>query len=592
MTSIKDFGEKKHMSEDTRHLFKRFISYYRPHRALLILDISTAVARSLFTLVIPYLVVRLLGKEQLATSSLSTIWATIGVMGILILLMSICDYINTRWGHYLGAKMETAMRADLFRHLQKLSFRYFDNTKTGHIMSRISNDLSTISELAHHGPEDLLISICLIIGSMTFMFIMNWQMAVIVMIPLPIIIWWGSIFRLRLRSTSRAVRRKVADINSNVENAIQGIREVKSYAKEDYAIDRFDGVNEEFREAKTSMYNTMAAFHSGMMFLMEFYSVIIIGGGVLLVHAGKLEIAEMIGFLMYRSYMFQPVRRLVGFVEQYQQGVAAFERFAEIMDEVPDIEDRKNAVSIDTVKGDVRFDNVSFKYSTDREEWILQNINIHVPPGKTIALVGESGAGKSTLASLIPRFYEPQHGQILIDDKDIMILKKHDLRRLVGIVQQNVFLFDTSIGENILFGRPDASPAEMEEAARRAHILDFIKTQPDGFNTLVGERGIKLSGGQKQRISIARVFLKNPPILIFDEATSSLDTESETMIQQSMSELCEGRTTVVIAHRLSTVRNADYTYVLKKGVIVEHGAHKGLLAIGGYYHDLYNRNLL
>jgi ATP-binding cassette subfamily B protein len=580
------------MSEDTRHLLRRFISYYRPHRGLFMLDISSAVAKSIFTLVLPFIVVHLLNKEQLATATLTEIWTSIGVMGVLVILIALCDYTSMRWGHYLGARIESAMRGDLFRHLQKLSFSYFDNTKTGHIMSRISNDLNTISELAHHGPEDFLISTLLITGSLVFMFIMNWKMAVIVAIPLPVIIIWGSIFRMRLRNTSRAVRSKVADINSNVENAIQGIREVQSYAKEDYAISRFDDVNEEFRSAKTNMYSTMAAFQSGMMFLMESYSVIIIGGGVLLIHAGSLQLVEMIGFLMYRRYMFQPLRRLVGFMEQYQHGVAAFERFAEIMDEVPDIGDRDDAVSLQSVDGDIRLKNVSFKYDPTDDPWVLKDIDVHVEPGKMIALVGESGAGKSTLASLIPRFYEPQQGSILIDNKDIMSLKRRDLRRLIGIVQQSVFLFDSSIRDNIMFGRPEASVEEMLDAARRAHILEFIESLPDGFDSLVGERGVKLSGGQKQRVSIARVFLKNPPILIFDEATSSLDAESETMIQQSMDELSSGRTTVVIAHRLSTVRNADYTYVLRNGQIIEKGPHDELIGIGGYYKDLYNRNML
>jgi len=350
------------MSEDTTHLLKRFIRYYRPHRPLFTLDIGSAVLRSAFTIVIPFLVVRLLGRDQLAQASSGDIWTTIGLMTVLIGMMAYCEFINMKWGHILGTRIETAMRRDLFRHLQKLSFRFFDNTKTGHIMSRISNDLFTISELAHHGPEDVLLSGILVVGSLVFMYIMNWKMAVIVTIPLPVILIWGSIFRIRLRRTFREVRVRVADINSNVENAIQGIRETQSYAKEDYAVDRFNDVNNDFLTAKSNMYGTMARFHSGMMFLMEFYSVVIIGGGILLVHAGALQLVEMIGFLMYRRYMFQPVRRLVGFMESYQQGVAAFERFAEIMDEVPDIEDRPDAVTISEVKGDIRFKHLCFKH--------------------------------------------------------------------------------------------------------------------------------------------------------------------------------------------------------------------------------------
>lgn len=580
------------MTDSTGHLLKRFLAYYRPHRRLFCLDLLTAALRAGFMIVIPFLVVRLLGREQLAAAGLSEIWRTIGVLSVLILLMAAAEFVNVKWGHILGTRMETAMRGDLFRHLQKLSFRYFDNTKTGHIMSRISNDLFTISELAHHGPEDLLISISLLAGAAVFMFIMNWQMAVIVLVPMPVILVWGNVFRLRLRRTFRDVRRRVADINSNVENSIQGIREVKSYANEDYAIEQFDGVNTEFQTAKSNMYGMMAGFHSGMMFIMEFYSVIIIGGGMLLVHFDRLTLVEMIGFLMYRRYMFQPIRRLTGFMESYQQGVAAFERFTEIMDEAPDIEDRPGAVGLGEVKGDIRFEHVCFKYGAEDPGWVLEDVNLHMRPGRTVALVGESGAGKSTLAALIPRFYEPQQGRITVDGADIMDLKKQDLREEIGIVQQNVFLFDTTLRENIIFGCPDASEEELVRAARSAHIYDYIGSLSDGFDTLVGERGVKLSGGQKQRVSIARVFLKNPAVLIFDEATSSLDAESEELIRRSMEALCSGRTTLVIAHRISTVRNADYTYVVRDGRIVEEGAHDELVQRGGYYCDLYKRHVL
>ncbi len=580
------------MQKVRKHLLRRFVAYYSQHRRLFTIDMITAALHAGFTVLIPFLVVRMLNRETLAEAELADIWTTIAMLSGLILLMSITQYINTKWGHILGARIETDMRSDLFRHLQKLSFRYFDNTKTGHIMSRISNDLFTISELAHHGPEDFFISTFLLTGSLIFMFIMNWQMAVIVMIPMPLIVLWGSIFRLRLRRRFREVRKRIADINSNVENSIQGIREVKSYAKEDYTIGLFDCVNNEFKTAKSNMYGTMAGFHSGMMFLLEFYSVIIIGGGMLLVHAGTLGLVELIGFLMYRRYMFQPIRRLTSFMEQYQQGVAAFERFTEIMDEAPDIEDRPHPVTLEGVQGDIRVDHVSFRYGQDEDSWVLEDINVHVRPGQTVALVGESGAGKSTLATLIPRFYEPQKGAIWLDGVDIMNLRKQDLRRHVGIVQQNVFLFDSSIRENIMFGRPEASEEEMLDAARRAHIHDLILSLPEGFDTLVGERGVKLSGGQQQRVSMARLFLKDPAVLIFDEATSSLDAESEELIQESLATLCEGRSTVVIAHRLTTVRNADYTYVLRRGRVVEQGTHNDLIAQGGYYSSLYNRNVL
>ena len=573
-------------------MLKRFFAYYRPHKKLFAVDLITAFLHAAFMMVVPFLVVKMLNREQLSRATLTDIWLTIGVLGILMLLMAATEFINVKWGHILGTRIETDMRADIFRHLQKLSFRYFDKTKTGHIMSRISNDLFTISELAHHAPEDFLISVTLIIGSLIFMFIMNWKMALIVLAPMPLLLVWGSIFRIKLRQTFREVRKRVADINSNVENSIQGIREVQSYVRESHAIKQFDCVNNEFKTAKTNMYHTMAGFQSGMMFLIEFYSVIIIGGGMLLIHAGQMELVELLGFLMYRRYMFQPLRRLTGFMEQFQQGAAAFERFTEIMDIEPEIQDRPDAVTLDNVQGDIRVENAFFKYNDDDQDWILDDVCLHIKPGQTVALVGESGAGKSTLASLIPRFYELQRGRILIDGQDVMQLRLHDLRRNVGIVQQEVFLFDATIRENIAFARPEATEEEMIEAARSAHILDFIKKLPAGFDTLVGERGVMLSGGQKQRISMARLFLKDPPILIFDEATSSLDAESEVMIQESLERLCVGRSTLVIAHRLSTVKNADYTFVMRGGRVVESGTHAELVAGGGYYAELYNRNTL
>ncbi len=573
-------------------MLKRFFTYYKPHRKLFTLDLTSAGLRACFMMVIPYLVVRMLREDKMQSASLSEIWLTIAILSVLVILMAITEFINIKWGHILGTRMETAMRGDLFRHLQKLSFGYFDKTKTGHIMSRISNDLFTISELAHHAPEDFLISTALIIGSLSFMFVINWKLAIVVAIPMPILLMWGNIFRWKLRKTFREVRKRVADINSNVENSIQGIREVKSYAKEEYAIEQFDVVNSDFETSKSNMYHTMAGFHSGMIFLIEFYSVIIIGGGMLLVHAGQMQVVELLGFLMYRRYMFQPIRRLTGFMEQFQQGAAAFERFVEIMEEDPEIEDHKDAIPLDNIQGNICVNNASFKYNTDDKPWILDDVTIQISPGQTVALVGESGAGKSTMASLIPRFYELQKGSITIDGKDIMDLRQHDLRRNVGIVQQNVFLFDSTIRENIMFGRPEATEAELVAAAKSAHIYDFIMSLPKTFDAIVGEHGVMLSGGQKQRISMARLFLKDPPILIFDEATSSLDTESEVLIQKSLETLCQDRSTLVIAHRLSTVRHANYTYVMRNGKIAEEGTHTELIEKQGYYYDLYTRNTL
>ncbi len=553
---------------------------------------TSAGLRSCFMMVMPFIAVRMLSEEKIQQATLTDIWITIAILAILVILMAVTEFINMKWGHILGTRIETAMRGDIFRHLQKLSFGFFDKTKTGHIMSRISNDLFTISELAHHAPEDLLISTALIIGSLGFMFVINWKLAIVVAVPMPLLLLWGNIFRWKLRKTFREVRKRVADINSNVENSIQGIREVKSYAKEEHAIEQFDVVNNDFQTAKSNMYHTMAGFHSGMMFLIEIYSVIIIGGGMLLVYSGQMQIVELLGFMMYRRYMFQPIRRLTGFMEQFQQGAAAFERFVEIMEERPEIADRENAVPLENVQGDILVSSASFKYNDEDKAMILDDISIHIAPGQTVALVGESGAGKSTLASLIPRFYELQKGSIKIDGKDIMDLRMQDLRRSVGIVQQSVFLFDSTIRENIMFGRPDATEEELINAAKSAHIYDFIKSLPNGFDSIVGEHGVMLSGGQKQRISMARLFLKDPPILIFDEATSSLDSESEILIQKSLERLCVGRSTLVIAHRLSTVRHADYTYVMRNGKIVEEGTHTELIEKQGYYCDLYTRNTL
>jgi ATP-binding cassette subfamily B protein len=573
-------------------MLKRFLSYYRPHRKLFAVDIGSAILRAGSMVAIPYLVVKMLGRQELAGSTIQEVWLRIGLLTVLIAFMAVTDFVNLKWGHYLGTKIEANMRQDLFSHLQKLSYRYFDNTKTGHIMSRLSNDLNTISELAHHGPEDFLLSISLMLGSLVFMFIMNWRMAIIVAIPLPILVIWGGSFRLKMRSVFRDVRERVADINSNVENAVQGIREVQSHAMEEASIGRFDEVNGSFRDAKFRMYDVMALFHSGMTFMMEFYAVIIVGGGMILVHYRLLSLVELIGFLMYRRFMFQPVRRLIGFMEQFQQGRTAFDRFTEIMDVEPEIQDAPDAVELNEVTGDIRFEDLSFKYDDDAAEWVVENINLHVPAGKTVALVGQSGAGKSTLASLIPRFYEPQHGVVTIDGTNINRFTRKSLRSRIGIVQQNVFLFDSTIRDNITFANPEATEQELIQAAKDANILDFILSLENGFDTLVGEHGVKLSGGQKQRISIARVFLKRPSILIFDEATSSLDTESEELIQDAMDRLCENRTALIIAHRLSTVRNANYTYVLRDGHIVEQGTHQDLLGKNGYYADLYQRHQL
>lgn len=568
-------------------MLKRFIAFYKPHKVLFYIDIIAAIIASVLSIVFPTVTRKLVG-ETIPEKDVRMIIIFFAILLIIFIAKAVLNYIRVKWGHILGVRMEADMRSKLFRHLQKLSFTYYDNTKTGHIMSRITNDLNTIAEVAHHAPEDLIISLFTIIGSFIFMFKFNATLAWFALIPLPFMVIWGLTLGRRMKSGFRLVRKKIADMNSSVENSVQGIREVKSYANEDIEIAKFGNVNLHFKRAKEKMYSLMSLFHTGMGFITDLYYGIVLGGATWLILNNRLEVADLLAFILYINYILNPINRLINFVEQYQQGTTAFERFTEIMDIEPDINDIEKPVQLTSVAGEIVMRNLDFKYQGS-SEMILSNININVKAGKTVALVGESGAGKSTLVSLIPRFYEPLKGDILIDGVKVRDLEQKFLRDNIGIVQQNVFLFDTTIRENILYGQPEASDEEVIEAARRANILDFILSLPDGFETLVGERGVKLSGGQKQRVSIARVFLKDPPILIFDEATSSLDTESELYIQEALSQLSVGRTTLIIAHRLSTVANADYTYVMRKGEIVESGQHQELLADKGYYYNLCSR---
>jgi len=570
---------------DTWRLIKRFSSFYRPHKKLFALDIATAISQALLSIAIA-MVLNTVLKEYLPSQNFEMLMIAIVGVFLLATLMAVANYINMRWGHILGARIETDMRSELFRHLQKLSFSYFDNTKTGHIVSRISNDLFNVSEIAHHAPEDLFLSVFTIIPAFAVMFYYNIYMAYLTLIPLPFLLLWGMTYQGRMRSRYRHIRERIADINSSVENSIQGIREVKSFANETREIDRFDDVNSEFCFAKERMYAVIAAFHSTMMYIMSCYPLIVVTGGAVLVSYNLADLADIVTFTVFLRFIMNPIRRMVNFSDQFQQGAASFERFVEILDIEPEIQDRPHALHLECLKGEISLENIVFSYSESTGE-VLKNINMKVRAGQSVALVGESGAGKTTLAALIPRFYEVKSGRVLIDGHDIMDLTQSSLRDNIGIVRQNAFIFDATIAENIMFGKPAASRSELIEAARNANILDFIESLPEGFETLAGEHGVKLSGGQKQRLSIARVFLKNPPVLIFDEATSSLDTESESLIQDSMNKLCKDRTTIIIAHRLSTIRNVDNIYVMKAGEIVESGTHHELLKEKGYYYQLH-----
>lgn len=573
-------------------LLKNFLGYYRPHKKLVALDFGSAFMVAVLSSLMPY-GIKLILDDYLPQRDLKMITLTIAVIFVMCILLGIFMYVNTRWGHVLGVRMEGDMRTDMFAHLQKLSFKYFDHNKTGHIMSRISNDLTLIAEAAHHAPEDLLMALLTLTGAFAFMFHINPLFATICIIPLPLIVLWGMIFQGRMFRGFRQVRKKVADINSHVENSIQGIREVKSFANEKHEISNFGHVNRQFVKARENVYAAMAGFHSGIHVLTQGYSLMIIGAGALMIYYDRAVISDVITFYVYSNFITRPIFQLSGFIEQYQQGISAFERFIEIMDERPEINDPAKPQNPASINGRIDITDLWFRYSgNDEPSWTLRDINMKIDAGQKIALVGESGAGKTTLAALIPRFYEVNKGTILIDGVNIMAMSQRFIRSNIGIVQQQPFLFDSTVRDNILFGRPDATEDEIIQAAINANIYDFIKTLPDGLDSEVGEHGVKLSGGQKQRISIARVFLKDPPILIFDEATSALDNESEELIRSAMDQLCQNRTTIIIAHRLSTVRNADYTYVMRDGKIVEHGQHQELLDKKGYYQHLYSLNTL
>lgn len=569
-------------------MLKRFISYYGPHRRLFALDMGAALVMAALSIFFPYLT-RELFRSYIPEKDAVMIGRTLLVMAGMYLVNLVLNYVRIKWGHILGVRMETDMRRELFRHLQKLSFSYYDRVKTGHIMSRISNDLNMITEVAHHAPEDLLISVVVLAGAYVFMFIFSTPLALITLLPLPLMVAWGMFMGGRMRGGFRKVRSEIAEINSTVENSVQGIREVKAFTAERMEEEKFRVSNTNFLEAKAEAYTQMARFHSVMHFLRDLFYLTVVGGGVLMIMSGIIEVYDLLSFILFVGIILPPIDRLINFNEQLQQGAASFERFLEIMDIEPDIVDRKGAVDLSGERWPVRFEKVSFRYGRD-SDLVLDSVDLEVKSGSTVAIVGESGAGKSTLVSLLPRFYEPVSGRILVGGQDISCATRNSLREKIGIVQQNVFLFDATIGENIMYGNPEAGEEQMRAAAAAANILDFIQSLPDGFDTRAGERGVLLSGGQKQRISIARVFLKDPPILVFDEATSSLDNESEALIQEAMLRLTRDRTTIIIAHRLSTVRNVDTIFVMRGGRLVETGTHDRLLEAGGYYASLYRRH--
>lgn len=568
---------------------KIFISYYKPYKKLFFADMFFALVAATISLIYP-LIVRYITSNLLVNygikEAINTIILLIFAMLGLAALEFISNFFINYKGHMMGAYIERDMRNDIFQHYQKLSFNFFDEQKTGQLLTRITNDLFDITELSHHGPEDIVISIIKFLGAFVILLRINLPLTLIVFIFIPIMVLFAYNMKGKMNRAFRKNRERIAEINAQIEDNLSGIRVVKSFANEDCEIEKFNVGNENFVDSKRNSYWHMASFHSGLTFFISLINIAVIAGGSIFMANDIISLSDLLTFLLYINNIVEPVRKLINFTEQFQNGITGFDRFLEIVDVHPDIVDSKNAIELENVKGNFDFKDVSFKYNGTKEE-VFKNINLKVEAGDYLALVGSSGVGKTTLCNLIPRFYEVNGGSILLDGVDIRDIKLRFLRNQVGIVQQDVYLFTGTVADNIRYGKLDATKEEIIEAAKNANAHDFIMELPEGYNTYIGQRGVKLSGGQKQRLSIARVFLKNPPILIFDEATSALDNESEKVVQDSLEKLAKNRTTFVIAHRLSTIRNAKTILVLTEDGIKEKGSHKELMERKGIYHDLY-----
>ena len=566
------------------HTLKKFIHYYSPYRGVFFLDLICAAIISLVDLAYPQILRTM--TSTLFTGSSARILQSLPWIGLALFIMyviqSLCKYYVSYQGHMMGANMERDMRQQLFDHYEKLSFSYYDQNNSGQMMSKLVSDLFDIAEFAHHGPENLFISVVKIIGSFVFLFLINWRLA----LPLVVLVLCMFVFSFRqnqsMQETFMDNRRKIGDVNSSLQDTLAGIRVVQSFANEDIEREKFKKSNQAFLISKRNNYSCMGNFMSWNLFFQGMmYLVTLVFGGYLIAR-GLMDVADLAMYALYIGIFISPIQILVELIEMMQKGLAGFRRFLDVMETEPDIEDAPDAKPLTDVKGHVRYEDVSFHYSDD-DTPVLSHVSFDIPAGKSIALVGPSGSGKTTICSLLPRFYDVTGGRITIDGKDVRTLTLKSLRSQIGMVQQDVYLFSGTIRENIAYGKPGASAEEIMEAARRANIHEFISELPDGYDTFVGERGARLSGGQKQRISIARVFLKNPPILILDEATSALDNESERWIQKSLEELSEGRTTITIAHRLSTIRNADEIIVITEDGIAERGTHEQLLEQNGIY---------
>lgn len=570
-------------------MFRMFLRYFKPHMKLFVIDIICAVMVALIDLAFP-LVSRYAMKNMLPNKEYRLFFILMISMIGFYVLRSVCQYVMTYWGHTFGTYVEADLRNDLFQHLQTLDFDFYDQNRTGQLMSRLTGDLFSMTELAHHGPEDLIISVLTIVGALIFMFRMQWKLAVIILILLPISVLVVMRNRKAMAATSVSNKKRLAEISADIESGISGVRTSKAFANEEVDYDRFDASNKAYSRSKSNYYKAMANFNSSQEFFMSITPVVVIMAGGVLIMKGEMNYVDLITFTLFANSFITPIRKLAQFAEVFTDGVAGLSRFYDLMQVKPDIVEKPDAKDLVVTDGTIDFDHVSFQYNSSRQ--ILSDITLHVNSGEKLAIVGQSGGGKTTLCSLIPRFYDVTFGAIRIDGTDIRDVTKHSLRSSIGVVQQDVFIFADTIKENIRYGRPDASDAQIVAAAKMAEIYDDIMAMPDGFDTYVGERGVRLSGGQKQRISIARIFLKNPKILILDEATSALDTITEQKIQASFDKLAVGRTSLVIAHRLATVKDADRIVLIDEGKIAEMGTHQELLAKNGEYARLYNTQKL
>ena len=567
-------------------MLKRFISYYRPHKLIFTLDMLASLLVALVGIVYPIITREMLNELIPNKQYRMIVFAGIGLL-LLYIVRMLLNFFIQYYGHVMGVRMQAQMRSDMFRHLERLPYSFYDNHETGKIMSRMTSDLMDISELAHHGPENLLISSISVVISFVYLSTINIWLTLIIFACVPFLILIASVLRKRMRDAFMESRVSTAQINASLESSISGIRVTKAFTNSDKEEEKFEEGNGMFVNARRKAYKAMGQFHSMTSFITDIFNVIILIAGGLFLYNGSIDFGDYSAFIVSVNLFISPVMTLINFMEQYQTGVTGFERFVEIMDEKPE-EDTPGAVDIGVVEGDIELRNVSYRYEDSNP--VLDNLSLKVKKGQTYALVGPSGGGKTTICHLIPHFYDVKtvDGEILIDGKELHTVTMASVRRNIGIVQQDIYLFNASIRDNILYGRLDATEEEVIEAAKRANIHDFVMTLENGYETVIGERGVRLSGGQKQRLSIARVFLKNPPILILDEATSALDNTTEILIQQALDELCKGRTTIVVAHRLSTIKNADEIAVIADGRIVEQGNHDTLMELGGTYAELYS----